>query len=204
MRSTIALVLMSLVALSASEFRKQAFAERAAIESALRFQPAMPGVALPLPMLTELTEPRLYVSRPLQAANQHLIYVVSDTCPYCHDEMTQWRNLLSVASASQDTAVWIIPKSGDVLARRLLASAETAGLRASIATPRPHFVVATGLRGTPHTALLNQAMEIRLTTGRLTPGAFEIFRDQLLSTLETKTTTSISKPYRTDAAEQHN
>jgi hypothetical protein len=107
-----------------------------------------------------------------------LLFVTSDTCPWCNAELPEWQEFLSKAPL-QSTAVILVSFNGmripDAMARIL--SARKVRYQESIVVNSPGFIGETGISGTPEIIAMDSGLRVRFLSVRLT----ETLRQQIVA-----------------------
>jgi hypothetical protein len=115
-----------------------------------------------------------FVHPPLRATHKncrYLLFLASDRCTYCWEQLGPWEDLLRRIQFHPDDVVVIVSLHGKQLADRLAATARTLGARQLLMDPVNPVVfgVETGLMTTPLAAVLDGHLRVQASSERITP-----------------------------------
>ena len=144
----------------------------------LRYQFILAGVSVDLDRITTVTRGSSSVGQ-----RPTVVIVVSDECPYCHQDVPLWQRLIEAMPPS--AALDIVAKRGEEIASHLFAAATARRLSVSVRVPTgtTQFNVGTGWRGTPATVLLTKDKTIGLFVPRMTDSALRQIQSELSAQL---------------------
>jgi hypothetical protein len=121
------------------------------------------------PMLETMTEPVTFGGRTNERTATTLVIATDETCPFCNEEIGNWKSLLDSVSWTPDISLTIVSLSGSSQSSQLLSHIDGRVSSYRVLVPRDplRFPIDSGIASVPMTLVLDHEGAVRALVNRL-------------------------------------